>query len=254
MLYLHQILITPIKHKSCANNRSTSASVIFWLIASLGFAVFYGYLGLQKAFQSEYVVQDDARVYVFWMQRFVDAKLFTNDLIADYFQSVTPLGYAYVYKLMAYLGINPLLLSKILPIFLGLIITSYCFWLCLEIFPVPLAAFISTLLLNQSLWFKSDLVSATPRSFLYPLLLAFLYYLVRESWLSICLAIILIGLFYPILLFIALGILLLRQPKNYVLLATIFGLGFLAILPYVLMSSEYGPSISGTQALMVLKP
>ncbi|WP_242056460.1 MULTISPECIES: hypothetical protein [unclassified Nostoc] len=249
MSSLHKFLIATIKPTSFANNRSTSISVLLWLILSLGFGIFYGYLGLQKAFKSEYVVQDDAREYVFWMQRFVDSELFHNDLIADYFKSITPLGYASVYKLMAYLGINPLLLSKILPIFLGLIITSYCFWLCLEIFPVPLAAFISTLLLNQSLWFKSDLVSATPRSFLYPLILAFLYYLVRESWVSICLVIVFAGLFYPILLFICLGILLLRMPKNYILLATILGLGFLAILPYAFMAAQYGPSVSGTQAL-----
>lgn len=249
MLSLHKFLIAPIKHTFSSNNRLTSASVLFWLILSLGFTLFYGWLGLQKAFQSEYVVQDDAREYVFWMQDFVDSQLFTGDLIADYFQSITPLGYANVYKIMAYLGIQPLLLSKILPIFLGLIMTIYCFWLCLEIFPVPLAAFISTLLLNQSLGFKSELISATPRSFLYPLLLAFLYYLIRESWVRVCLVIVLAGLFYPIVLFIAIGILILRRPKNYALLATILGLGFLALLPYALMTSEYGPSVSGSQAL-----
>ncbi|MBD2440793.1 hypothetical protein H6G69_29070 [Nostoc sp. FACHB-110] len=238
-----------MKSTSVNQKQRNLVSVLFYLILSLGFALFYGWLGLQKAFRGEYVVQDDAREYVFWMQRFVDAELFNQDLMADYFQSITPLGYASVYKILAYLGIQPLLLSKILPIFLGLIMTIYCFRLCMAIFSVPLAAFISTLLLNQSLGFKSELISATPRSFLYPLLLAFLYYLVRESRLKICLVIVLAGFFYPITLFISLGILLFRMPRNYALIATTVGLGFLALLPYALMSSQYGPSVSATQAL-----
>jgi len=69
------------------------------------------------------------------------------------------------------------------------------FGVCLEL-PVPTAGFIATLLLNQSLWMKDDLVSATPRAFVYPLFLAFLYYL-RRSLLPVCVAIALLGLFYP---------------------------------------------------------
>ncbi|MCW5312316.1 hypothetical protein GTQ43_00135 [Nostoc sp. KVJ3] len=215
---------------------------------SLSFAIFYGILGLQRAFRSEYVAQDDAREYVFWMQQFIDPKILPHDLIANYFKSITPFGFATLYKLIASLGVHPLWLSKILPIFLGLIVTIYCFWLCLEIFPVPIAGFISTLLLNQSLWFKSDLVSATPRAFVYPLLLAFLYYLLRESWLIICLIIVLQGLFYPPLVFISLGILLIRLRRNYVWLAVILGLAFLVMLPYALTSSEFGPVINTSQA------
>ncbi|QSJ20710.1 hypothetical protein JYQ62_09540 [Nostoc sp. UHCC 0702] len=219
-----------------------------WLSLSLGFAGFYGFLGLQKGFRGEYVAQDDAREYVFWMQQFVDPKLLPNDLIADYFQSITPLGFAAVYKFMASLGIHPLFLSKILPILLGLIVTIYCFWLCLQIFPVPIAGFITSLLLNQSLWFKSDLVSATPKAFIYPLLLAFLYYLLRESWLIICLIIILEGLFYPPLLLICLAILFIQLRSKYFWLITTVVLGFLVMLPYALASSEYGPVVTASQA------
>lgn len=249
--YLHRFLTASVNQTSTHSKKRTSPSVLLWLTLSLGFALFYGILGLQKAFKSEYVAQDDAREYVFWMQQFIDSELLPNDLIANYFKSITPFGFAAVYKLMASLGINPLLLSKILPIILGLIVTIYCFWLCLEIFPIPTAGFISTLLLNQSLWFKTDLVSATPKSFVYPLLLAFLYYLLRESWLIICLIIILEGLFYPPLLLICLGILLIRLRSNYFLLAAILGLGFLVMLPYAIASSEFGPVVTASQAKMM---
>ncbi|WP_199327947.1 hypothetical protein [Cylindrospermum sp. FACHB-282] len=242
------LLSHPRKFLTAPIDKYNCKSVIFWLISSLIFAAFYGILGLQRAFRSEYVVQDDAREYVFWMQRFIDPELLPHDLIADYFKSITPFGYAAVFKLMASFGINPLLLSKILPIVLGFIITIYCFWLCLELFPVPSAGFITTLLLNQSLWFKDDLVSATPRAFIYPLFLAFLYYLLRESWLIICLIIILQGLFYPPLLLISLGILCLRLRSNYFLLVACLGLGFLVMLPYALASSKFGPVVTATQA------
>ncbi|MBH8554699.1 hypothetical protein I8751_20520 [Nostocaceae cyanobacterium CENA357] len=245
---VHRFLTAFIDETSANRQQKISRQTLFWLTLSLGFAIYYGILGLQKAFRGEYVVQDDAREYVFWMQRFVNPELLPHDLIADYFKSITPLGFAAVYKLMASLGIDPLLLSKILPICLGLITSIYCFWLCLEIFPVPLAGFISTLLLNQSLWFKSDLVSATPKAFVYPLLLAFLYYILRKSWLAICFIILLEGLFYPPLLLICVGILFMRSRGHYLWVLAILGLAFIVMLPYAIASAEFGPVATASQA------
>ncbi|XGW00154.1 MAG: hypothetical protein ACAF41_14610 [Leptolyngbya sp. BL-A-14] len=204
-------------------------------------------------------MQDDAREYVFWMQRFVNPDLFAHDLIADYFQSITPIGYASTYRIVASLGFPPLYFSKILPIILGLIITAYCFGLCLQLFPVPVAGFFSTLLLNQSLWFKDDLVSATPRAFIYPLFLAFLYYLLRRSWVAVCLTVVLQGLFYPPLLFLSVSVLCLRLVRwqrwwprltrkrgLYVLL--VVGVGFLSVLPFIMASAEFGPVVTAVEA------
>ncbi|WP_144051063.1 hypothetical protein [Calothrix sp. PCC 6303] len=205
-------------------------------------------MGLQKAFSSQYVIQDDARAYVIWMQRFIDANLLPNDLIADYFQSITPTGYALLYKSLAILGINPLFTSKILPLFLGLITTIYCFLFCRQILTKPSTAFMATLLLNQSLWFKTDLVSATPRSFIYPLMLAFFYYLNRQSWFAVTLIIILESLFYPLAVFISAGILCLKLWRKYILLLSILCIGFLAMLPYIISSSEYAPVVTASQA------
>ncbi|MBD1896881.1 hypothetical protein [Coleofasciculus sp. FACHB-129] len=251
--HLHKFLTT-------STAKTSKSQMIFWFTLSLTFALIYSFLGLKQAFSSSYVVQDDARVYVFWMQRFVDSSLFPNDFITDYFQAITPSGYAAFYRLIAFLGIEPLGLSKLLPVFLTLLTTAYCFAVCLEIFPVPTAGFISTLLLNQNLSMRDDLVSSTPRSFIYLFFLAFLYYLLRRS-LFLCLgAIALAGLFYPPLLFILAGILILRLwrwdghrlhlSKNrldYLFGATGLGFCLLAILPYALKSSEVGPAIAGME-------
>ena len=189
---------------------ANKTKTIFWVSLSLTFSALYGLMVLQKAFKSEYVVQDDARQHIFWMQRFVDGQLFPGDLIADYFQSLAPAGYSSFYRLMAACGIDPLLASKLLPPVLGLVATIYCFGCIMELLPVPLAGFVASLLLNQSLWMKFDLVSATPRAFLYPLFLAALYYLLRQELCGTCAAIALLGLFYPQLVLIISGVLVLR--------------------------------------------
>ena len=146
--------------------RTSKSQIIFWFSLSLAFAIIYSLLEAQQAFSSQYVVQDDARVYVSWMQRFLDPELFPNDLIADYFESVAQPGYKAVYQLGAAIGIDPMVFCKLLPMVLGLITTGYCFGVCLQLLPVPAAGFVSTLLLNQSLWFKDDLVSGTARAFM----------------------------------------------------------------------------------------
>ncbi|HEY9809026.1 MAG TPA: hypothetical protein V6D13_06760 [Halomicronema sp.] len=248
------------------NQNFRKKQVIFWLFLSLIFASIYAGIALQKAFSNEYVVQDDARVYIFWMQRFSDPSLLPRDWLANYFQSVTPAGYAALYHLMSICRISPLLFSKILPAILGLITTFYCFFVTLEIFPVPVTAFLSSLLFNQTLWLRDDLVSATPRAFISPLILAFLYYLLRGAWVPVCISIALLGLFYPLGVFLCAGILigrlaikifqsiqnttpnyghLFRDQKG--ILAAI-SIALLVLLPYALNQSEYGPTISANQA------
>ena len=235
--------------------------LIFWLTLSLTFSAFYSFLVLQQAFSSEYVVQDDARQHVFWMMRFVDPKLFSNDLIADYFQSVAPVGYQSIYRLAIALGFNPLIFNKILPLFIGLLTTAYCFFFALEILPIPGTAFLCSLIFNQTLWMKDDIASATPRAFVYVFLLAFLYYLSRRS-LFLCLVTIgLVGLFYPHCVFLCSGLLILQlfkldrkgfylsqNSQDYLFVFFGVGIALLVMLPYVLIKSEYAPLITVAQA------
>lgn len=242
-------------------DRTSRSRTIFWLILSLTFAAVYGILGLKQAFSAEYMVQDDARQHVFWMMRFVDRQLFPNDFIANYYQSIAPAGYSTLYKLAATIGIHPLFFHKILPLFLGLISTYYCFGLCLEMLPVPMTGFIASLLLNQHMWMTDDLASTTARAFIYPLFLAFLYYLSRCSLLPCLGAIALIGLFYPPYALVAAGILVLRllcwengglrwsgDRTNYLFCSTGLGVIFAVMLPYALDKSEFGPTYTAAEA------
>jgi len=178
-----------------------------WLLASIIVAILFSLSGLSLAFNSAYTVQDDARQHVFWLQRLNNPNLFRGDLIADYFSSVVPAGYKCLYWLANSFGIEPFLFNKILPTFIGVATSVYMFLVTLEIFPVPVAGFISSLLLNQNLWMLDDLVSGTPRAFFYVLFLGFIYYLLRDRLIPCCLFIVLQGLFYPQVLLISTAIL-----------------------------------------------
>ncbi len=263
-LRLRRLFTTPIDQTSRRNRsiaisaKRNSEGTSVWLALSLGFAIYYGSLGLQKAFRAGYVVQDDAREYVFWMQQFVNPALFSQDLIADYFKSITPAGYAAIYHLVATLGIQPLLLSKLLPMILGVLTTLYGFGVCLQLFPVPASGFVAMVLLNQSLWFRDDLSSATPRSFVYPLFLAFLYYLLRRVQLGVMVTIVLQAFIYPPLVFITIAVLFVRswnwqrwrpQPGQILWFGVAAGLACLALLPYAISSSEFAPLVTKAEAL-----
>lgn len=260
----HRFFITSTdqKHESFAARSVRTqpfSTIVLWFGLSVMFALYYGSLALQKAFRSEYVVQDDAREYVFWMQQFIDPTLLPNDLIAQYFKSITPPGYAALYQMMAILGVQPLWLSKVLPIGLGLIATLYSFAICLRLFPFPVAAFISTLLLNQSLWFRDDLSSATPRAFVTPLFLAFLYYLIRNQRIGIVVVLVLQALIYPPLVFITIALLCLRlwhwnsgklhfRSNQLIFVGICIGFSAIALLPYAISSAEFAPLITRSQA------
>ena len=234
----------------------------FWLILSLVFASAYSLIWLKAAFADPYSVQSDASMYVFWMQRFVDPTLLPHDLNVAYHESISPIGYTVLFKSIANLGLSPMLLNKLLPIALTLATTVYCFRFCLQLLPVPAVAFVSTLLFNQHLWLTDDVNSATPRSFVYPFFFAFLYYLSRGAEARAIVAIGFVGLFYPPMMFVGVGVLAVRlvswakgrlwlsqRRDDYLLLVAGVAVAGVILLPYGLLGhAEFGALVSVAQA------
>ncbi len=231
-----------------------------WLGLSVLIALAYSLLALRQGIQGSDVIQDDARQHVFWMRRFLDPDLFPQDWIADYFQSVAPSGYSELYRLGAIAGVDPVLMSKFVPVGLSVITAALSFSVCWQLLPVPIAAFSSSVLLSQALGLTDAVVSGTPKAFIYPIFLAFLYGLMRRS-LWICIgAIALEGLFYPQLVFLSAGLLAVRLVNGSPKLTLtrqrsdwwFSGIGILVaiaiLLPYALKSSQFGPVISIDQA------
>jgi hypothetical protein len=250
---LHQFWVPPTDSIPTRRTR-------FWLILSLVFTVVYGSIELRTAFSGEFIIQDDARQHVFWMMRFLDPELFPKDLIADYYQSVAPAGYVAVYRIMAFVGISPLVFNKLLPMLLSLVTTAYCFGVGLQLLPIPAMGFMAALMLNQNLWLQDDLGSGTARAFVYPIFMAFLYYLLRRSLLPCLVTIALAGLIYPQFVFIVCGVLILRLVKwegrlrwsgdrqNYLFCGIGLVVAFAVMLPYALEISQYDPVVTLAEA------
>ena len=223
------------------NFTKSKSNYKFWLIASILAAILFSLSGFGISLRSAYVVQDDARQHVFWLQRLNDPELFSNDLIANYFSSVVPIGYKFLYWLANLLGLEPFLFNKLLPLLLGTGTSIYACLVTVEIFPVPVAGFVTSLLLNQNLWLVNDLVSGTPRAFYYVLLLGFIYYLLRQQLLPCLLLIVLQSLFYPQVVMISAGILglnLITQP-NKRFYAIALSTAVIALIFYKLEAAEF---------------
>ena len=182
----------------------------FWLGISLLVSLYYGAQFYYFVFSHEYIVQDDARQHVVWLQRFIDRDLFSHDIIADYFYGLAPLGFKSLYLAAAKLGLEPILFAKILPPILAIVTTVYVYLFTLQISSIPIAGFISSLLMNQLIWLNDDIVSATARAFVYPLFAAWLYYLSLNKIIPCLILMLLQGLFYPHILLIEMTIFSLR--------------------------------------------
>ena len=247
---LRSWLVTPVETRS-------DPRTFFWLCLSIAFSVLMAYGPLRQAFSGTYVLQDDSRQHIFWLERFADPDLFPHDFVVDYLQALAPSGYKALYQVGAAFGIDPLLLSKLLPMGLGLLTTLFCFAVSMRLLPVPSSAFISTMVLDQAIWAGDSIVSSTPRAFMYPLLLLFLYSLLSRSSILCLVSIAMLCLFYPPIVPIPLGVLCLklvrwdsnrlrlsRERRDYVLCAAALAIAFAILLPYSQGLSFFGPVVS----------
>lgn len=237
-----------------------------WLALLLVLALLHGLGHLGYVFSGPYVIQDDVRQHVFWMQRFDDPALFRGDYIADYFSSLAPWGYRALYWIANEIGLAPLTLSKILPVFIGLAAAWLAYRLSLLWLAVPGAAFAAALLLNQSLWLKDDITGGTPRAFVYLILLGFLYALSRRSF-GLCVLVLALGvLFYPQVVPICLGLwglsVLRWRRKGWPVtvewsdlprMILGVGAGLILLLFYVIGTADYGPVLKASEAGAILE-
>lgn len=265
MPQIHDLLLA-LKRKSfdLAKKTSGPTQARIWFALSMLYAAVCAALALRQAFAAKYVLAADVRQHVFWMFRFLDPKLFPNDPIADYFQSIAPPGFAALYRLLAGVGIDPLLASKLIPAVLGLLAAGYLFGTALRILRTPAAAALATILLCQTLWLSSDLCSATPHAFFYPLFTAFLYYHVSGRRLAVLITILLQNLFFPPGALVSLGVVALdlvrfrktrprlsREPLDYLLCAGALALTLLTLFPYLHTAERFGPLVSYAEAWLM---
>ncbi len=209
---------------------------------------------------SHWLIDDDARQFLSWDARLADPAALKGDLLADYWQTVTPLPFQWLLRGFGLIGIGPVLAVKLIPLLL-LGITAVLAWkVALALTRYPMAAFLaaSALLLLET---DADiLLSGTPRVFSPPLLLLFLYGLVRGRAVPTVAGIGLLGAVYPapaVAAFGMLGLGKLRKPPRFFdwswrTLALVGGSAAVllaAALPFAARTGAFGPAISFKEAL-----
>lgn len=237
------------------------ASFLPWMAFALLLAAIPPLEALTIYFTQSDMVQDDARQFVFWMQRWSEPDLFAGDLITAYFESVTPIGFKVLYRFTFALGIDPFTTNALLPLLLSLVMGYYTFRLAHTLLPAPGIAVLAVWLTVFFVWLLDTVASGTPRAFATPLLLALALHLVSSSVLGVLFTVTLSGLFYPQMTLIAcaaLGLSLLRRVDGRTTISlsgrdwkpVLAGLFAAAVVlaPFALSTEEYGPTLAAEEA------
>lgn len=236
-----------------------------WLLLTFGFTAIIAIKSLWEAYAAPYTVQDDARQFIFWMAKWRNPDLFKHDMVAEYFESVSPHGFTAIYWLADRLGFDPITASKLFPPILMFLLAWLAFRFAMRILPSPPAAFAAASVTALFMSLNDIVFSATPRAFAVPFFLAFLIFLLRQSLWGVVLMIGLMASFYPQVALVAVGTLCLsfltwkseeekqgftldlsRRRIALILAGTAMGLGLLSL--FALDSSAFGPSVTLEQA------
>lgn len=152
-----------------------------------------------------YVVNDDVRQQLFWMRRWLDPALYPPDLLNSYAESYVTWGVRGVYRLGAFLGLDPLFCSKLVAVgllaWLGTLLTAIARRLGGE-----WAAWTTLAVYGLMPGFAYNISGGLNRAFAAPLLALFLLALLRGSRNLARAALLTQALFIPYILLPSLGL------------------------------------------------
>lgn len=154
------------------------------------------------ALTDEYVINDDVRQHIYWMQQFGDSDLFRDDLLTAYAKNLQPWGIIFIYYIFSFIA-SPLTLSKILPIILFPVSALYMYKLLKIVTGSEYTGLIGALIFIITPAFFNYMAGGNPRSFSFPLLIIFLYYLIGKNYFISSVVMIAQCLFYPIVALLA---------------------------------------------------
>jgi len=149
-----------------------------------------------SAFKNKYIINDDVRQHIFWMHKFHDPTLFKNDPMTSYARKIQPWGFNLLYYTLSHIIKDPLIISKILPIILFILSSIYIFKL-VKYISNNYAGALASLMFMVSPTFLTKMVGGNARAFGYPLIIIFLYSLIKKRFIISNIIILLQSLFYP---------------------------------------------------------
>jgi hypothetical protein len=147
------------------------------IIIVIGIATAVFFVGNYDIFSNHYLINDDARQQLFWMERWQDPELFQNDFLANYSEAYVPVGVKAIYRL-ASSWFDPLLFSKILTAIL-FVVTAALWFAWGRLFGDNLMAWMVVLVYFMFTGFQGQMAGGLSRGFVFPLLIAYLYFISR---------------------------------------------------------------------------
>ena len=154
------------------------------------------------ALTNPYVINDDVRQQIFWMQRWNDPEIYQNDLLCRYAESYVPWGVQAVYYVASSI-INPVQFSKVVAGVLYVVTAWLLYGLGLQFgnrrvaFAVVCASFFFATFLRK-------ISGGIAQSFAFPLLLAYLFFLARRNLLGCATTILVQSVFNPYIFLLSL--------------------------------------------------
>ncbi len=215
---------------------------------------------LSRAFEAPTMVQDDARQFLFWMAEWRQPGLFSGDLIAEYFRAVSPPTFKAFYWLLDRAGLNPLLVSKILPPLLLLAVAALAFRLAASILADPRIACAAAVAAVFFVRANDAVYTSSPRAFAAVWFLVLLDGCVRRNGLQTVLGVALLAGFYPQMAVVALMVLglgLLRwsdgprltTDRSALLVVTASTvIASAMVIPFLSASGPFGPTVTLAEA------
>ncbi len=142
-----------------------------------------------------YVINDDVRQQIYWMQRWIDPELYPEDLLSKYAQNYVPWGVQAVYWLGSFI-MNPVQFTKVVTGILFVVNSLFIYGLGTRFRDERYAV----ILVTTSFFFTSFLWKISgglSQGFAFPLMLGYLYYLQSNKLMATGLILFLQSLFNP---------------------------------------------------------
>ncbi len=146
-------------------------------------------IGHWPALTNPYVINDDVRQQIFWMQQWNDPEIYPDDLLARYARFYVPWGVQAVYYAGSFF-MNPVQFTKVVAGILYVVTAGFLFGLGLQ-FRNARAPIIIVCVSFVFTAFMRKITGGLAQSFGFPLLLAYLFFLARENLLGCALVILL---------------------------------------------------------------
>lgn len=148
--------------------------ILYLLTASLAVYLFAHW----DALTSTYVINDDVRQQIYWMQQWADKDLFTNDPLTQYAKEYVPWGVKSIYWIASHF-MNPVQFTKVVTGLLFITTALLLFQLVSRMLKTR-SAILSVCVFFFFGHFMGKISGGLSQSFAYPLLLAYLLFLIQN--------------------------------------------------------------------------